>query len=442
MATIPTIDNVDDRKASTAASRAGMTQEQWRAAIKFDGTDVGWVIMSIGMAIGAGIVFLPVQVGLMGLWVFLLSSVVGYPAMYLFQRLFINTLAESPECKDYPSVISGYLGKNWGMFLGALYFVMLVIWMFVYSTAITNDSASYFQTFGVTDGLLSESPWYGLVLICILVAISSRGEKLLFKLSSFMVLTKLFVVAALGISMVGMWHLYNVGSLPPIGRLFKEAVITLPFTLTSILFIQTLSPMVISFRSQNVNREVARYKALRAMNIAFVVLFCTVFFYAVSFTLAMGHDEAVKAYEQNISALAIAAKFFPGGWVTVVSVMLNIFAVMTAFFGVYLGFREATQGIVMNILQRMMPVERINENWVKNGIMIFAVLLAWGAIILNAPVLSFTSICSPIFGMVGCLIPAYLVYKVPMLHKYKGISLYLIIFTGILLCISPFLAFA
>ncbi len=426
----------------SAAENSGMSEEQWRAATKFDGTDAGWVIMSIGMAIGAGIVFLPVQVGLMGLWVFLLSSVIGYPAMYLFQRLFINTLAESPECKDYPSVITGYLGKNWGILLGALYFIMLVIWMFVYSTAITNDSASYFQTFGVTEGLLSDSPWYGLILICLLVAISSRGEKLLFKLSSFMVLTKLFIVAALGISMVGMWHLYNIGSLPPVGRLIKEAVITLPFTLTSILFIQTLSPMVISFRNQNVNRELARFKALRAMNIAFIILFCTVFFYAVSFTLAMGHDEAVKAYQQNISALAIAAKFFPGGWVTVVSVMLNIFAVMTAFFGVYLGFREATQGIVMNILQRMMPAERINETLVKYGIMVFAVLLAWGAIILNAPVLSFTSICSPIFGMVGCLIPAYLVYKVPMLHKYKGISLYLIIFTGMLLCVSPFLAFS
>lgn len=426
----------------SAAKNAGMTEEQWRTATKFDGTDAGWVIMSIGMAIGAGIVFLPVQVGLMGLWVFLLSSVIGYPAMYLFQRLFINTLAESPECKDYPGVITGYLGKNWGILLGALYFIMLVIWMFVYSTAITNDSASYFRTFGVTEGLLSDSPWYGLILICLLVAISSRGEKLLFKLSSFMVLTKLFIVAALGISMVGMWHLYNIGSLPPVGRLIKEAVITLPFTLTSILFIQTLSPMVISFRNQNVNREVARFKALRAMNIAFIILFCTVFFYAVSFTLAMGHDEAVKAYEQNISALAIAAKFFPGGWVTAVSVMLNIFAVMTAFFGVYLGFREATQGIVMNLLQRVIPAERINETLVKYGIMVFAVLLAWGAIILNAPVLSFTSICSPIFGMVGCLIPAYLVYKVPMLHKYKGISLYLIIFTGLLLCVSPFLAFS
>ncbi len=424
-----------------AARRAGMSEQEWREAIKFDSTDAGWVIMSIGMAIGAGIVFLPVQVGLMGLWVFLLSSVIGYPAMYLFQRLFINTLAESPECKDYPSVITGYLGKNWGILLGALYFIMLVIWMFVYSTAITNDSASYLHTFGVTDSLLSENPFYGLVLICILVAISSRGEKLLFKVSSFMVLTKLFVVAALGVSMVGMWHLYNAGELPPMGLLIKNAIITLPFTLTSILFIQTLSPMVISYRAREKSVEVARHKALRAMNIAFGILFCTVFFYAVSFTLAMGHDEAVKAYEQNISALAIAAQFFPGGWVTVVSVVLNIFAVMTAFFGVYLGFREACQGIVMNILQRMMPVERISEKWVQNGIMIFAVLLAWSAIVLNAPVLSFTSICSPIFGMVGCLIPAYLVYRVPALHKYKGLSLMLIIITGLLLCISPFLAF-
>lgn len=170
-----------------------------------------------------------------------------------------------------------------------------------------------------------------------------------------------------------------------------------------------------------------------------------VFFYAVSFTLAMGHDEAVKAYEQNISALAIAAQFIngsAGAWVTVVSVILNIFAVMTAFFGVYLGFREATQGIVINLLRRKMPEDKINQKLVQRGIMIFAILLAWSAIVLNAPVLSFTSICSPIFGMVGCLIPAWLVYKVPALHKYKGVSLVIIIITGLLLCVSPFLAFS
>lgn len=418
-----------------------LSPAEFKQATKFDSTDFGWIIMSIGMAIGAGIVFLPVQVGLMGMWVFLLSSIIGYPAMYLFQRLFINTLAESPECKDYPTVISGYLGKNWGIFLGVLYFIMLVIWMFVYSTAITNDCASYLLTFGITNTLLSDNPFYGLVLICILVALSSRGEKLLFKISTFMVLTKLFVVAALGLAMIGMWQLHNIGAMPPFGKLIKDAIITLPFTLTSILFLQTLSPMVISYRAKEQSREVARYKALRAMNIAFAILFITVFFYAVSFTLAMGREEALKAYEQNVSALAIAAQFFPGSWATYVGVALNIFAVMTAFFGVYLGFREATQGIVMNLLLRKFPAEKINPNYVQKGIMLFSILLAWSAVVLNAPVLSFTSICSPIFGLVGCLIPAYLVYKVPALFKYKGLALNIIIITGILLCISPFLTF-
>ncbi len=422
--------------------RAGMSEAEWKEATRFDSTDRGWVIISIGMAIGAGIVFLPVQVGLMGLWVFLLSSVIGYPAMYLFQRLFINTLAESPECKDYPSVISGYLGKNWGVLLGALYFIMLVIWVFVYSTAITNDSASFLHSFGLTKTVWSKNPFYGLALICLLVALASRGEKVLFRISTGMVLTKLGVVAFLGVAMISEWNLANIGVLPPFGKLVKDAIIMLPFTLTSILFIQSLSPMVISYRAREKSVEVARFKAMRAMNVAFAILFVTVFFYAVSFTLAMGHDQAVKASHENISALAMVASSMPGDTVKLFSLILNIFAVMTAYFGVYLGFREACQGLAMNLLRRVMPEERINPDWVGKGIMVFTVLLSWSAIVLNAPVLSFTSICSPVFGLVGCLIPAYLVYRVPFLDKYKGVALKIIIATGILLCVSPFLAFA
>ncbi len=426
----------------TPAERAGMTEQEWKNAIRFDSTDWGWVIMSIGMAIGAGIVFLPVQVGLVGLWVFLLSAVIGYPAMYMFQKLFINTLADSPKCEDYPSVIAGYLGKNWGFFLGILYFIMLVIWVFVYSTAITNDSASFLHTFGVTDQILSTNPFYGLAVICFLVVLASRGEQLLFKISTGMVLTKLLVVAFLGLFMVQHWDLANIGAFPDFDYLIKETIVMLPFTLTSILFIQSLSPMVISYRSHNKSIEVARYKAIRAMNIAFGILFVTVFFYAISFNLAMGHEQAVKAYEQNISALAMVSQGADDTVVKIFSLILNIFAVMTAYFGVFLGFREACHGIAMNILRRLLPEDKINETLVKYGIIVFAILVSWGAIVLNAPVLSFTSICSPIFGMVGCLIPAYLVYKVPFLEKYKTLSLKIIIFTGILLVVSPFLAFS
>ena len=72
--------------------------------------------------------------------------------------------------------------------------------------------------------------------------------------------------------------------------------------------------------------------------------------------------------------------------------------------------------------------------------MVFAVLLAWGAIVGNLPVLSFTTLSSPIFGVLGCLIPAWLVYKVPVLSRYKGAGLAFIVLIGLLLCVSPLLA--
>ena len=421
--------------------KAGMTKMEWKEAIKFDRIDIGWIVISIGMAIGAGIVFLPIQVGIMGLWVFLLSSIIGYPAMYLFQKLFINTLAESKECTDYPGVITGYLGKNWGMVLGVLYFVMLVIWVLVYSLAVTNDSASYLHSFGVTEGYLNDSAFYGLGLICALAFIASKGEKLLFKLSGVMATTVLVLVAVMGGLLVSKWDLANVPSMGTFLPMLKDAIITLPFTLTSILFIQSLSPMVISYRAHEKNIEVARHKATRAMSLAFIILFVVVFFFAVSFTFAISQEQATVAMTQNISALAIIAKYYPGSWLTGAGVVINIFAVVTSFFGVFLAFREACKGIALNVLKRKYKEENINKDSIDKGVIAFTILLAWAAIELNLPILSFTSICSPIFGLVGCLIPAYLVYNVPSLHKYKGLATNIIITTGILLCVSPFLTF-
>ncbi|WP_375749931.1 hypothetical protein [Vibrio sp. HN007] len=418
-----------------------MSIQEWKKATKFDSVDIGWIVMSIGMAIGAGIVFLPVQVGVMGLWVFLLSSIIGYPAMYLFQKLFINTLAESKECTDYPGVITGYLGKNWGMALGALYFVMLVIWVLVYSLAVTNDSASYLHSFGVTEGKLSDNVFYGLGLICVLSFIGSKGEKLLFKLSGFMAVTVLSLVAVMGVLLVAKWDMNNIPAIGDMGPMIKDAIITLPFTLTSILFIQSLSPMVISYRSHEKSIEVARYKASRAMKIAFAILFVIVFFFAVSFTFAISQEQATSAMNQNISALAIIAQYFPGSWATIAGIVINIFAVVTSFFGVFLAFKEACTGLAMNVLLRKYDESQIDSKLISKLVTVFIILLAWGAIAINAPILSFTSICSPVFGLVGCLIPAYLVYQVPHLHKYKGMATNMIIITGILLCISPILAF-
>lgn len=409
--------------------------------VKFDSADWGWVVMNIGMAVGAGIVFLPVEVGIMGIWVFLLSAAIGYPSLYLFQRLFIHTLAESKTCQDYSGIISEYLGKNWGFTIGVLYFIMQVIWLFVYSESVTNDSAFYLHTLGFTKTIWSNNPFYGLGLIIALVLIASRSKKILFKLSGFMAISVVLIVLLLGLLIIPNWNVDNVAAFPPVGQLIKKAIITLPFTLTSILFLQSLSPMVIFFREKNSSTKIAQYKAQRAMTIAFALLFFVVFFYAISFSFSISPENAKEAYSKNISSLALIAEHIPGKSVKVVGVILNIFAIITSFFAVFLAFREACTGIVLNVLKRKYAEEKINHKRLSVYITLFTILLPWCAILLNIPILNFTSISSPIFGVVGCLIPAILVYRVPSLHPYKGIGTSITIFTGILLIISPLLAF-
>lgn len=62
--------------------QSGLSNEAWRQATRFSGIDLGWIIMCVGMSLGAGIIFLPVQVGLSGVLIFLLVALVGYPIAY------------------------------------------------------------------------------------------------------------------------------------------------------------------------------------------------------------------------------------------------------------------------------------------------------------------------------------------------------------------------
>ncbi|WP_417935523.1 transporter [Gilliamella apis] len=393
------------------------------------------------MAIGAGIVFLPIQVGLKGLWVFLLSILITYPAIYLLQRLYLKTLSEAEECSDYANVINQYLGPNWAILLGFAYFLMQFKGILFYSIAVTYDSASYLQTFGITDNLMSDHFWWGLLVLSIVVAIASRGERLLFKVSGPMVVVKLGIVIIIGIIMIPHWSFSNIPSFPQLGSLIRDTFLTLPFTLFSILFVQILSPMNVAYRKVESNKKIATYRAIRTHRIAYTILAVSVLLFAFSFSFTLSHEQAQYAYEQNITALALAAKVLPDSIIKIMSITLNIFAVLTAFFGIFLGFQEALKGIIRNILIRFIPKDKINERFLSIFVCLFAISILWLIVMTKISFILLTQIGAPLNGIITCLIPCFLVYKVPALHKFKGISVYYVMFMGIMLCCSPFFKF-
>lgn len=431
---------VDTMSSKTALQReSNLTPSQWDEKTKIKTTDFGWIIMNIGMAIGAGIVFLPIQVGLDGMWVFVAAAIIGYPLLYGFQRLYLNVLAKAEECENFAGIVSGYLGSNIGLLLGFCYFLLSMIAIFLYSTALTNDSASFLVTFNVTKDNVSQNAFYGLAVICVLVLIASQGERLLMKVSSGMVCTKLFVIAVMGVIMIPYWDIAHIDAVPSVTFLVQQCVAMLPLVTLSIAFFPTLNPVITFYRNETGNKAVAHYRALRILNCAYFTLLIVVLFYVISFNLAISHDQAVYAYEKNISSLALAASSIDGDLVKVFSLILNIFAVMTAYFSIFLAFRDSCMGIAMNLLKRIIAVERINQRLIRYGTSVFCVIVSWGVIACNAPILSLASLLGPLMGCIGCILPVWIVMKAPLFLDYRNWKLIPIAVMGCLLVVAPLL---
>lgn len=408
--------------------------------IPFTRYDAGWVVLCIGMAIGSGIIFLPIQMGVKGIWVSLTALSIAYPATYFQARLYLQSLAYTDGCEDYNDIITQYLGKNWAGFMGITYFLMLLKGMLGYSSAITRDSASYLQTYGITQASLSDSTWYIAAIIVVLVFIASRGERLLFRISGPMIAFKLGIVVFLGLSMIPYWNIshLNLAHIPEVSSFLVDVFLTLPWAMLSIIYVHVLNPMNVAYRKIESNREIANYRSLRASRYAYIILVTCVVFFAFSFMLATSHDDATYALKHSISSLALAAKVMTGDTVRALATVLNVLAIFTAFFGIYLGFHDAVRGIIINVVDRfMVRSERFNR-LVPIVIAVFTIVLLTIWVKFGIPTMMLMQITVPVFGIVACLIPCYLVRRSPSLSHLKTPAWWIVLAFGFLLIASPF----
>ncbi len=408
-------------------------------SIPFTRYDAGWVVLCIGMAIGSGIVFMPIQMGVKGFWVSVSALLIAYPAVYCLSKLYILSLSESKACDDYAAIIAQYLGKNWSAVLGIAYFLMIFKGMLAYSSTITRDAASYLQTFGVTQQNLATTPWFALVLIAIMVAIAARGERLLFRVSGPLIIVKISVVVFLALSMLPHWNVSHLGVqvFPEFLPYVRDVLLTLPFAMFSILYVHILNPMNVAFRRIEVDPEIATFRALRASRIAYKILVVCVLFFAFSFLMSVSHEEANSALQSNISALALAAKVMPGEAIKVLSTILNVVAVFTAFFGAYLGFHDAVKGLIKNAVDRFIKRSDVFDRMLPMivALITVGVLVAW--VVFGISAMTLMQMTVPLFGIVSCLIPCYLIYKVPALHRLKSPMVWFVSVYGVLLVVAP-----
>lgn len=122
-----------------------------------------------------------------------------------------------------------------------------------------------------------------------------------------MVVVKVGIIVVFGLAMIPHWNLSNITAFPQASVFFRDVLLTIPFCFFSAVFIQVLNPMNIAYRKREADRLLATRMAIRTHRISYITLIAVILFFSFSFTFSITHEEAVSAFEQNISALALAA---------------------------------------------------------------------------------------------------------------------------------------
>ena len=103
-----------------------------------------WAISLFGTAVGAGILFLPINAGSFGFWPLLAATILIGPMTYFSHRGLARMICASPrQGEDITAVVTDYFGKSAGFIISVIYFCAIFPIVLIYGVSITNTVNSF-----------------------------------------------------------------------------------------------------------------------------------------------------------------------------------------------------------------------------------------------------------------------------------------------------------
>jgi serine transporter len=405
---------------------------------------MNWMLTLFGTAIGAGVLFLPIDAGLGGIWPLIIMAVLAWPMTFLsHQALARFVLSSSRPGEDITVVAETFFGRNIGLLVILLYFFSILPIVMVYGVSITNTVDSF-----MVHQLQMEPVsrvWLSGGLIAIMMGVYYGGEKLLTTVTSWLVYPLAAILLFLSIYLIPEWNLAMFSApTPSLGKMSSVIWITLPV----IVFSFNHTP-VISYFSLAMQRRYGDMAEPKASQIIFnnaCVIWFFVLFFVFSCVLSLSPQDLLNAKQQNVSILSYLANTHESPLISYLAPIVAFCAIASSFFGHYAGTAEGLTALIMRVKKSENPRAddgaQTQSPVLKYGVPAGMFLVLWGCAVKNPSVLSvIESLSGPIIAAILFLMPMIAIHTVPALHKYAGkIGNIFIVITGLIAVSSAFIA--
>lgn len=405
---------METTQTSTIVSQE--TRSTWRKS------DTMWMLGLYGTAIGAGVLFLPINAGVGGLIPLIIMAIIAFPMTFFAHRgLTRFVLSGKNPGEDITEVVEEHFGVGAGKVITLLYFFAIYPILLVYSVAITNTVDSF-----LTHQLGMVSPprvVLSLILIVGMMTIVRFGEKMIVKAMSILVFPFVIALMLLALYLIPQW---NGAALETLS--FESAAntgqglwMTLWLAIPVMVFSFNHSPIISSFAvaKREEYGDDAEKKCSRILSYAHIMMVLTVMFFVFSCVLSLAPADLVSAKEQNISILSYLANHFHAPVIEWMAPIIAMVAITKSFLGHYLGAREGFNGMVIKSLRgkgKTIELSKLNRITA-----IFMLLTTWLVATLNPSILGLIeTLGGPVIAMILFLMPMYAIQKVPAMRKYSG----------------------
>ncbi|GDX05964.1 amino acid permease [Buttiauxella sp. A111] len=393
-----------------------------------------WSFALYGTAVGAGTLFLPIQLGSAGAIVLLITALVAYPLTYWPHRALCQFIlsARTKGNEGITGAVTHYYGKTIGNLITTLYFVAFFVVVLIYAVAITNSLTEQLAKRMTVDLTVRVLVSLGVVLALNLIFLMGRQATI--RVMGFLVFPLIAYFLLVSLYLTGSWQPSLLTSQVNLDRhTLHQVWISIPV----MVFAFSHTPIISTFAVDRREKygEAAMGKCTRIMKVTYLIICLSVLFFVFSCLLSIPPSYIIAAKEEGVTILS-ALSMMPSSpaWLGISGIVVAIVAMSKSFLGTYFGVIEGATEIVKSSLNQIGVKKSRAFNRAVSIIGVSVITFVVCCINPNAISMIY-AISGPLIAIILFIMPTLSTYLIPALKPYRSIGSLLTLIVGVL-CVS------
>ena len=387
--------------------------------VHWSGRDTGWLSNLFGTAVGAGVLYLPINAGRVGFIPLVVIALLAGPMVWFAHRNLTRfCLASERPDADITATMVYRFGQLAGSLLTLAYFLSIYPILLLYATGLTNVTEQFFRY--QLGWPMPHRSVLSFVLLAVLVLVASKGERWVLSAVESLVMPLVVILIGISLYLIPRWHLDHLLLMPEPAELAMSAFVIIPMLIFSFNHSPACSAFAQAYRMICRDVSLCARKTDRILAFNTGLLLMVVMLFVFSCVLALTPAEIQVALQENLPVLSVFSSREETDFFAIMASVIAFLAITSSFFGVYMGAIEGVGGLFCLLARRVTSIS-IHSDACTRIVKVLIFLSCWLAACLNLSVIGvIEGVLAPLLAVILFFMPVYGYYTIPELKRYRN----------------------